>query len=53
MLESSGDLRLFLSVRQPTLLPSFLAALREGVPAAQVGQFVSNPGLRQANTSVR
>ena len=52
MLESSGDLRLFLSVRQPTPLPSSSAALREGVPAAQVGQRVSNPGLRQANSRV-
>lgn len=52
MLGSSGELRLFLSVCQPTRLPSSLAALGEGVPAPPVGQFVSNLGLRQANPIV-
>ena len=52
MLRSGSELRLFLSVRQPTRLPSSLAALGEGVPAPPVGQFVSNLGLKQANPIV-
>lgn len=48
VLGSSSELRLFLSVRQPTQLPSSSAALGEGTPAVQGRQFLSNPGLRQA-----